>query len=415
MKHRHLLVLCSLAISLPGLAQDQAASSHQPVEHTDESEWSQAKLLEEVERAESRKILVMIEQPANRLRPGAAYASGYGSAQTKAGLERQGRAIAKDVGLRFVEVWPMPVLGLNCFVLEITNSRSTQEVIELVERQPSVQWAEGMELYEVKAAAAGTDPLAQLSPATSAWNLANIHASWTGRNVTVAVIDTQVDLDHPDLTGRVKVSRNFVSDVQARPEYHGTEVAGIIAANARNGIGSAGVAPEARLMALRACWQRAASRASVCTSLNLARAINYAIENDAKIINLSLGGPTNRLLTRLIDTAAAKGIAVVAAYDPSLPNGGFPASHADVIAVAQTGKGIAKGYAAPGTDVPTTQPGGGFYFVTGSSYAAAHVSGLLALVVERDRNRRVGGAKVWWDFELADTHSRTIDIASIFR
>ena len=135
----------------------------------------------------------------------------------------------------------------------------------MIEEHPSVEWAEPMEVYETLARKGKRDPLTRLSPLASAWDLARVHSSWTGRNVSVAVIDTHVDAGHPDLKGRIKVARNFT--------------------------------PQAQIMALRACWQRGSNRASACTSLNLARAMNYAIERGAKIINLSRGGPPNRLLT----------------------------------------------------------------------------------------------------------------------
>ena len=371
-----------------------------------------------VTRAEKKKILVMIEQPPNRLRPGAAYSSGYGSAQTKAARERMGRSIAKQYGFQFVELWPMPLIGLDCFILEFTDNYSAEQAVKMIEEHPSVEWAEPMEVYETQGAAAKADPLGALSPIAKSWDLARVHSSWTGRNVNVAVIDTQVDANHPDLRGRIRLSRDFAPQAPARPEYHGTEVAGIIAANARNGIGIAGVAPEARIMALRACWQRGAARTSACTSLNLARAMNFAIERGAKVINMSLGGPPNRLLTRLIDTAAERGIAVVAAHHPGLPKGGFPASHPSVIAVSQLGAKGAGGYAAPGQDIPTTQPGGGFHFVTGSSYSAAHVSGLLALKYERSRtkrsDRRGRGEAQWHALPHIDAKTRKIDIAATF-
>ena len=365
---------------------------------------------DQVERAERKKILVMIEQAPNRLRPGSSYSSGYGSAQTNAARERLGRSIAKEFGFEFVELWPMPLIGLDCFIIEFTEQYTATEAAKMVTEHPSVEWAEPMEVYEALASTGTSDPLTKLSPAANAWNMTRLHSSWTGRNVSVAVIDTQVDVNHPELKGRIKLARNFAPQAPAKPEYHGTEVAGIIAANARNGIGIAGVAPEARIMALRACWQRGSVRSSACTSLNLARALNYAIERGAKIINLSLGGPPNRLLTRLIDTASDRGIAVVAAYDPSLPMGGFPASHPKVIAVTQEGITIGKGYAAPGRDIPTTQPGGGFHFVTGSSYSAAHVSGLLALSYERSGTRR----GIWHSLKHTDNESRKIDIDATF-
>ncbi len=82
----------------------------------------------------------------------------------------------------------------------------------------------------------------------------------------------------------------------------------------------------------------------------------------------------------------ARGAAVVGAMDPRLTDGGFPASHAGVVAVAEEGASAPAGaFTAPGRDVPTTQPGGRYAIVNGSSYAAAHVSGLLALLRERGR------------------------------
>jgi len=205
----------------------------------------------------------------------------------------------------------------------------------------------------------------------------------------VAVVDSMVDVRHPDLAGQVAANENFVLGEPAAPERHGTGVAGIIAARADNGQGVAGVAPGARLLALRACWQ--AQAGSVCDSLSLARALVYAISHDAQVINLSLSGPPDRLLSALIDAALARGVAVVGAYDPALPGGGFPASHAGVVAVAEDeGPPPAPGvFVAPGRDVPTTEPGGRWELVDGSSYSAAHVSGLIALTREKARRNAV--------------------------
>ena len=107
--------------------------------------------------------------------------------------------------------------------------------------------------------------------------------------------------------------------------------------------------------------------------------------NNAQVINLSLAGPDDTLLGKLLDVAMARGATVVSAFDPKMPKGGFPASHPGAIAVAEEGSASAPAgiYNAPGRDVPTTQPGGRWYLVNGSSYAAAHVSGLVALMRER--------------------------------
>ncbi len=198
-----------------------------------------------------------------------------------------------------------------------------------------------------------------------------------------------VDASQPDLAGQIQTIQDFVLDHPHAPEQHGTGVAGIIAGIADNHIGIAGVAPHARLMALRACWQEGAATA-VCDSLSLAKALYFAIGHNAQVINLSLSGPPDPLLGRLIDVALARGMVVVAAVDPHAPEGGFPASHAGVVAVSDDPATTAPGaLVAPGRDAPTTEPGGRFALVSGSSYAAAHVSGLFALM--REHNGRAAG------------------------
>lgn len=366
-----LLSLLMLPLTSPAIANG-------PVE--------QADLME----AETRRILVMVQQPPNRLRPGQSYSSGYGNSRSNSAKERLGRGLAGQYDLEFVELWPMPLIGLDCFVMELKQGVSVDAVIAEIEKNPRIKWAEPIEIYETyQDSQEEADPLYPISPAAREWDITRLHQQWTGRDVRVAVIDTQVDTSHPDLTGRIKLSRNFAPQSPPRPEYHGTEVAGIIAANANNGVGIIGVAPEAGIMALRACWQRGNGASSVCTSLNLARALNFAIKRKAEVINLSLGGPPNRLLSELIDTASDRGIAVVAAFDPNRPQGGFPASHSRVIAVSNRSILVDGGYNAPGDDIPTTQPGGGWHLVSGSSYSAAHISGLLALSYERARKARV--------------------------
>ena len=166
----------------------------------------------------------------------------------------------------------------------------------------------------------------------------------TGRDVRVAIIDSGVDDNHPDLAGQIARKQNFVDARPDAPEQHGTAVAGIIAARADNGIGIVGVAPNVRLFALRACWEET-DQATLCTSLTLAMALHDAIEHSADVINLSLSGASDRLLVKLIDTALARQITVVGAFDSDLPDGGFPASHAGVIAVADAADPSAAGRA----------------------------------------------------------------------
>ena len=282
----------------------------------------------------------------------------------------------------------MPLIGMDCFVMAVPDGRSTTTAAEQVSHNASVSWSQPVALYGTQAGAASpNDPLFPAQPAAGQWHLADLHRIATGRGVKVAVIDSGIEGTHPDLSGQLLVNRNFVAGQPPAAEQHGTGVAGIIAAKADNGVGIEGVAPNARLLGLRACWQVRGSAAAptVCDSFSLAKALYFAISQGVEVINLSLSGPDDRLLRELIKTALAHGSAVVAAFDNKRADGGFPASVPGVIAVSDVSLAASRGrvYTAPGRDVPTTQPGGRWFLVNGSSYAAAHVSGLVALIRQR--------------------------------
>jgi subtilisin family serine protease len=338
------------------------------------------------------EILVFLRMPAPHLRASPGPAGDYGDDDSAAGRRRLAGRLARQEGLSIVTDWPIPLLGVDCFVMDLPPSRSADEVAAHFAHSPGVAWTQPMHRFEAKGHPQGSspnDPLFPLQPAAREWRLAALYRISTGRGVRVAVIDSQIDAAHPDLAGQVEVRRDFVRGRPAKVEAHGTGIAGVIAARENNGVGIAGVAPEARLMALRACWQTGSDAESLCDSLSLAEALHFAIDHGAEIINLSLSGPHDVLLARLIDVALAHGVQVVAAFDPALPHGGFPASHPGVFAVAADGVAgsAARVYTAPGRDVPTTQPGGRWGLVDGSSYAAAEVSGLLALLRQHDRAR----------------------------
>lgn len=223
------------------------------------------------------------------------------------------------------------------------------------------------------------------------------HTGATGKGVKVAVVDTGVDTTHPDLQGRILATANFVAGGKASfdRDRHGTAVAGIIAARANNDIGIFGVAPEADLIALKACWHGSdASRQALCSSWSIARAVDFALRHSAKVLNLSLAGPPDRLLERLLTQALSKGMIVVAATLQQQPDLGFPASMEHVIAVVSSdnqgqtslpapGAGSPV-LAAPGVEILTTTPPQAYDFLSGSSLAAAHVSGIAALLLESD-------------------------------
>ena len=169
----------------------------------------------------------------------------------------------------------------------------------------------------------------------------------------------------------------------------------MIAAQANNAIGIFGVAPEADLLALKACWHRSpTSGQALCSSWTLARAVDFAIQQGARILNFSLAGPPDPLLERLLATATARGTTAVAATLNPAQGVGFPASLETVIAVVTSDtQGQVSNppkdagstlLAAPGIDIVTTLPKKTYDFLSGSSLAAAHVSGIAALLLERD-------------------------------
>ena len=351
-----------------------------------------------------RQILVMVRHPPDHYRATGAYGGGYGDELGRSGRLRIARDVARKYGLALMEDWPMPMIGIDCFVMAVRDGRSTSAAADAVSHDSDVAWAEPVELYQAQGSEAShNDPLYAVEPAASQWHLADLHHIASGRGARVAVIDSGIDARHPDLAGQITVNRNFVAGQSLIAEQHGTAVAGIIAAKADNHIGIAGVAPDARLLGLRACWQSGGAPSTICDTLSLAKALYFAVQSRADVINLSLSGPANRLLGELVAVALDHKQAVVGAFDPKLPGGGFPASLTGVIAVSDLSLAGQRAdvYIAPGQDVPTTEPGGRWFLVNGSSFAAAHVSGLVALTRERRRatplmlvSQRRGGGRI---------------------
>jgi len=148
--------------------------------------------------------------------------------------------------------------------------------------------------------------------------------------------------------------------------------------------------------AYRACWSaRAASGVAHCDSFTLARALGAAIADDADIINLSLGGPPDPLLSQLASYAIKRGAIVVGAVPPGGRLNGFPVGVPGVLAVASQGDEVQspRVLSAPGRDVLTLMPGGRYDYASGSSLATAHVSGAVALLRALDPHLRAEQAQ----------------------
>lgn len=325
------------------------------------------------------RLLVTVAMPPAAQAGGAGPAyrrpSAYsGSVALEATLDR----IAREHALARVGGWTMRSLGVWCEVYEARDAEARERALAALARDEGVESAQPMRRFEAQAALG--DPYHDLQPASVREELAAAHAIARGRGVRVAVIDSGVDATHADLEGAVAPRGDFVGGGERGA--HGTEVAGVIAARAGNGVGIAGIAPEARLEDLRACWSEPGG-ATACNSYTLARALDAAIAARPAVINLSLAGPEDPLLARLLEAAEARGIVVVAAVPPgSASQDAFPARLPTVLAAIESERGDDGAIGAPGRDVLTTRPGDRYDFASGSSIAAAHVSGLAALYRE---------------------------------
>ena len=332
--------------------------------------------------ATERQILVMLKESSLRhFQPGLSYSANYRSTAKASPQTRIASALAHEYGLTLVSDWPMPAIGVRCFLVAAANESSAADVVARLAGDARVESVQRVQAFHV---VGHNDAYYDLQNSAKTLRLDELHKMATGKNIKVAQIDTGVDLHHPDLAGQLAEPTNFVDGSSYVAEIHGTAVAGIIAAKADNGIGIVGVAPGAQLMPLRACWERAGHDGAICTSFTLAKAIQFALVRQARILNLSLSGPRDRLLERLIDSAVEQGVTVIGAVDADAPEN-FPASHPHVIAVASSAIGNASMHrvvTAPGDGVLTTVPNGSWGFVSGSSFATANVTGVTALLLE---------------------------------
>jgi len=305
-------------------------------------------------------------------------------------------AIAQDHRLRETAAWPIPALGVHCVVFEIADGDQREHVIARLSQDARVQLAQPLQDFSVhdnnapaSAEVAYNDPYLPLQQGFAAMKAARAHRLSTGKGVHIAVIDTGAQTEHPDLRGRIRATDNLVDADRTAFELdrHGTEVVGIIAATGNNGQGIVGIAPDVHISLYKACWYPPAPAAAHarCNSFTLAKALVAVMATDARIVNLSLGGPGDALLAELLAQLIKQDRIVIAAQPPQGQRSGFPANVPGVITVGvadSPAAGADGALRAPGRDVLTLAPQGRYDFASGSSMAAAHVSGLVALLLQ---------------------------------
>lgn len=294
------------------------------------------------------------------------------------------RELAAQYKLKPVREWPITQLRVHCIVYEISAGESQSDLLRRLQADSRVESAQPLHSFDTLSAGYN-DPYAGLQRNLMTMGVPQAHAWSKGKGVTIAVIDTAIDSKHPDLVGSHVSTRNYTGQ-REHAAAHGTAVIGIIAATGGNQVGIVGIAPDAQVHALAACWPDMANPArAVCDSFTLAVALANAIELKANIVNLSLGGPSDPLLRRLVETGLARNMIFVAALPTEGAATGFPSEIPGVVVVDSVGhKHTARDVLlAPGTDVLTLVPQNGYDFVSGSSMAAANVSGGIALLLSQ--------------------------------
>jgi subtilisin family serine protease len=323
------------------------------------------------------------------------------------------RALENDYGLREVSAWPIEPLHMHCAVLEIPDGMDRPTLLAALAHDQRIRLAQPLQSFATRTQDYN-DPYVGLQRGFQQMDVAQAHPWSQGEGVKVALIDTGADTEHPDLRGNVAAAANFVDtdDRQFRRDRHGTEMAGVIGAIANNHEGIVGIAPAARLFLYKACWQtQLDADAARCNSFTLARALVAAFDAHAQIINLSLAGPADPLLSDLIREGLHRGVLFVGAAPSDLATGtpGLT-QEAGVIEVASAGapgpSRLAGVLFAPGREILTLLPGGHYDFASGDSIATAQVSGVVALLLAK--NSRLSAADAFRLLRDTSTYSATV-------
>jgi hypothetical protein len=301
----------------------------------------------------------------------------------------QADELARRHGLTRLQSQNFPLVGATIGLFRISDRRAVETVSREFAAEASVRSVQPNFRYllqDQKAAPAEGDP-AQY--ALTKLRLPEAHTLARGANITVAVIDSAVDVRHPELAGAIAESFDALGSKEG-PHVHGTGVAGAIVAHARL-IGSA---PAARILAIRAF--ATAPNGAESTTFVVLKGLDYAAAHGARIVNMSFSGPKDPLIERGIAATAAKGILMVAASGNAGPKSPplYPAANASVIAVSATdaqdklfaasNRGGYIAVAAPGVDIFLPAPDEKYQMTSGTSFSAAYVSGLAALMLERN-------------------------------
>jgi subtilisin family serine protease len=305
--------------------------------------------------------------------------------------DAQADELARGHRLARIESQNFPLVGGNLVLFRINGGRSVETVRAELAADAGVRSVQPNFRYLLQDQRSTLVP-AEGDPAQYALvklRLPQAHALARGNNVVIAVIDSGIDAGHPELKGAIAEQFDALGSKEG-PHVHGTGIAGAMVAHAR----LMGSAPLAKILAIRAFG--AGQSGAESSSFVILKSLDYAASRGARIVNMSFAGPKDPVVERGVAAAAAKGMVLVAASgnagakSPPL----YPAANPNVIAVSATdaydklfaasNRGAHIAIAAPGVDIFLPAPDGKYQITSGTSFSAAYISGLAALVLERN-------------------------------
>ena len=299
--------------------------------------------------------------------------------------------IARRYNLTRLESQSFPLIGSTFYRWRIGGRRPVADIVGAIEDERIVASAQPNYVFTLQEDATKISSDTRGDAAQYVLRKLQIeqaHQVATGKNILVAVIDSEIDVKNPDLDGTIV--RNFNAlDGEENPHQHGTAIAGAIAAHGK----LLGVAPGAQLLAARAFGDTPGVAKG--TSFAIYKSLQWAADNGARVVNMSFAGPADPALHRMLAAAYEKDIVLIAAAGNAGPNSPplYPAADSSVIAVTATdsndslfkmaNRGQYIAVAAPGVEILALAPGESYQITTGTSVAAAHASGIAALLLER--------------------------------
>ncbi|HMB47682.1 MAG TPA: S8 family serine peptidase [Afifellaceae bacterium] len=282
------------------------------------------------------------------------------------------------------------LLPFDIYRLRVGDNRQLHEVIDALGADQRLVSASPDFIYTAQ----GESGSASIQFAPQRMHVAEAHLIATGNAVKVAIIDTGIDGEHDELKGSVTASYDAVDADPDAPTRHGTAMAGVIASKSE----LTGIAPRVEILSARAFAPPKAGGGAAGTTFAIIKAMDWAYRSGARVYNLSFAGPKDPVLIRALDALAEYDTIMIGAAGNAGPGKppAYPAAHPGVIAVTATdqndglytmaNRGSYVAVAAPGVDIITTTPGNRYELMSGTSIATAHITGVVALVLERHPN-----------------------------